>query len=339
MEILKNRMEMMFLVEAEMCNPNGDPDADNEPRRDPDGYGIISDVMPKRAIRNYLQDVYGDLPGCEVMLTKGTSVNRKIAEAVFAVNDIDNAKNLGKNGNLKVVESTVWLARRYIDVRLFGGVLSTGLNAGQVKGVIQFGISRSKDPVEIQMLTNTRDCYSEGKGLNTLAEYEEEERTHPHDKKRTMGTKYVVVYGLYEVRISLSAAEAEKVGCTEEDLEKFEEAVLQMFDYNNSSSKMGMHIVTPLIIFKHVGTQKDTNSVQGLREAKLGCAPAHKLYGLLSAKKKDGVENPRKLADYDIQFDMKHVPNGVQVGMKYLPFEPVKWGKDALKDWEYDVIK
>ena len=332
---VENRMEMMLLLEAKMCNPNGDPDAGNEPRRDPDGYGVITDVAFKRWIRNYIQDAYGDEVGCDIMMSRGASVNRKIAEAVFEANGIDNAKALGK-GNTKVQESAAILANRYWDVRTFGGVLSTGLNAGQVKGAVQMGMAVTYDPIEVMNLTITRECYSDGKDFKTLDEYTEEERTRPDDKKRTMGEKSVVVYGLYQLQISISASEAQKVGFTEEDLNKLEEALLQMLDTNNSSSKMGLRLVTPLIIFKHVGTQVDKTSDQNKREAKLGCASAQKLYELLSVVKKDGIVTPRSTDDYEISFNMAGVPNGVEVGMKYLPFEPVKWGSDALNGWEFN---
>lgn len=131
--------------------------------------------------------------------------------------------------------------------------------------------------------------------------------------------------GLYLVRGSVSACLAKKNGFTEEDLDKLFEAIIQMYNHDISSSKQGMSVVGPLIIFKHVGTQAPENREQNEREAMLGCAPAHKLFELLTVKKKEDVLFPRRYDDYEVSLNVSSVPNGVRVGFKSYPFEPVEW--------------
>lgn len=325
MNSIKNRYEMMMLVEATMCNPNGDPDNGNLPRNDPEtGIGYITDVSFKRLIRNYVEDTTCH----KILSTCGASINMKIAEAVLAVNGIE---KFDKNFvNKKVDESEKWMNEHYWDVRTFGGVLSTGRNAGQIRGAVQIAMASSVDPIEVSEITITRMNYTDGKDLTTLEEYKAENENRADDTKRTMGTKTFTPYGLYVVKASVSAALAEKNGFSEEDLAILQEAMLQMYSHNISSSKEGMSVVSPLIIFKHVGTQADTNSDQNAREAMLGCASAYKLFNMLSVCKKDGVNNPRKLSDYNITFKYSELPEGVEVELKEQPFSHVITDKDGV---------
>ena len=326
---IKNRYEFMLLLEAEMCNPNGDPDAGNLPRQDQESeLGYITDVAIKRRCRNYIDDAYGNEPGNAIMYRNGTSINKIIAQACFQANDI--SKIEGKFTNTKVDETKSILLQQYWDIRTFGGVLSTGLNAGQVKGAVQIGISRSIDPIHIEDITVTRMCYTDGKDFKTLEEYDKEEQSRSDDKKRTMGNKSFITYGLYLVKGTVSAMLAEKTGFTEDDLNKLFEALFQMYEHDISSSKQGMHVIAPIIIFKHTGTQDKANTEQKEKEAKLGCCPAQRLYKTLSVKKKDFVEHPLSLQDYDISLDTTKIPNGVELGLKLNPFEPVFYGNDAL---------
>lgn len=324
-ETLQNRYEFMFLVEAEGCNPNGDPDMGNLPRQDEDtGLGYITDVALKRRIRNYIDDAYGEDAQMNILMRKGTSINEKIAESALVVNSID--KFPKGFVNTKVSESEAYMTNKYWDVRAFGGVLSTGRNAGQVRGAVQLtGANFSVDPIQPKSITVTRMCYTDGGDYSTLDEYKDADRKLGDDKKRTMGTKQFIPYGLYVVRGSVSACLAQKNGFTQEDLDKLFEAILQMYNHDISSSKAGMSVVGPLMIFKHIGTQAPANEVQNKKEAMLGCAPAHKLFGLLDIKKKENVVCPRKFSDYEITLDVSHLPNGVQLGFKSLPFESVQW--------------
>lgn len=328
MEAIKNRYEIMALIEAKMCNPNGDPDMANQPRQDIETEeGIITDVAVKRWIRNYVDDAFEDV---NIMVRKGTSMNKKIAEIVYSVNDLPEETDDVKNK--RVDECADRAALTYWDIRTFGGVLSTGLNAGQIKGAVQVAMSTSYDPVQPTTLSITRMAYADGKG-SSLKELKEEEENRPDDKKRTMGDKQIIPYGLFPLKISVSANIGQQVHFTEKDLDILLEAIYQMLDHNNSSSKMGMSLVSPVIVFKHIGTQPEENAVQNEREAKLGCAPAHKLFGLLHVKKKDGVEAPRDISDYDITFDTDKVPRGVIVGVKDSPYGAVDYSGQALSDW------
>lgn len=321
---LKNRYEFMLLVEAENCNPNGDPDMGNLPRQDPDtGYGYITDAAIKRRIRNYVMDAYAGKQGMDIFAKQGASMNKEILEAVI---EADNAKKAGKD-----ILPAQAFCERYWDGRTFGGVLSTGKNAGQVRGAVQIAFAKSYDPIDPQNITVTRMYYTEG-NFDTVEEFDQADAKMSSDKKRTMGTKQFIPYGLYLVRGTVSANLAAKNGFSNEDLSVLFEALLQMYDNDASSSKTGMSVVSPLIIFKHVGISNANNKPEErTREAMLGCCGAHKLFNLLSVSKKDDIEVPRKYSDYDVVLNADAVPDGVETGIKDNPFDQVTWGSDAIK--------
>lgn len=328
--VLKNAYTFMVVLEAVGCNPNGDPDLANAPRQDFEtGLGIITDVATKRRIRNYVEAAYADQPGMEILMQSGTSINKEIAKAVLEANGLETFTKDFKNK--KVDDSSALIAKRYWDARTFGAVLATGRNAGQLNGPVQFGMAMSVDPVHVENITITRMCYTDGKDFNSLKEYENEELSRPEDKKRTMGDKKFVSYGLYVVQGTVSANLAAKTGFTESDLRVLFEAIMQMYDFDNTSSKQGMRIASPLIIFKHIGTHPE-DPEQNAREALLGCAPAHKLYDMLKIRRKAGVEFGRKLDDYDITLEfsdeMRNTLRGVNIGMKELPFSDIVWKND-----------
>ena len=156
------------------------------------------------------------------------------------------------------------------------------------------------------------------------------EEAQSEDKLRTMGRKQIIPFGLYEVRGFVSANLAEETGFDEEDLDILFESILNMYEHDRSASKGEMAVVSPLIIFKHVGT--DSDAEQKVRQAKLGCAPAHKLFDLVKVTKKAAVEYPRSYRDYDAVVKLDKVPSGVQIGFKPDPFSPIVW--DALPDGE-----
>lgn len=336
-EILKNRIEFMCLVEAKGCNPNGDPDMGNLARQDEDTeLGYITDVALKRRIRNYIDDAYGTEDGMQILIRDGICTNEKIAESVLTVNGMERFPK--DFVNTKIPESRVYMNQKYWDVRTFGGVLSTGWNGGQVNGPVQIdGANFSIDPIQPESISITRMCYT-GDKYNTLEEYRVADSELSNDKKRTMGTKEFIPYGLYLVRGTVSACLAQKTGFTEEDLNRLFEAIVQMYNHGVSSSKTGMTIVGPLIIFKHVGTQAPENEKQNAKEAMLGCAPTHKLYNLLDIHKKDEVLFPRKYEDYEIVLNASKLPAGVKLGFKSYPFEPVTW-YDPERRSQYDDLE
>ena len=331
MESIKNRYEIMFIIEAEMCNHNGDPDMGNLPRVDEETqHGILTDVAVKRRIRNYIQDAFEGVDGMEILMRNGTSLNRAIAEEAVPAKK----ETLEDNETLRVLRTQERMCLRYWDVRTFGGVLSTGMNAGQVRGAVQLTLCRSADPIHIEDMTITRMCYTTSGGNDkvsedVLAQLKDEEAKRADDAKRTMGEKKIEAYGLYVVKASVSAGFAAKTGFTEADLNALFEAILQCYNHDISSSKMGMNVISPVIIFKHVGTQHANNAAEKAREAKLGCAPAHKLFDLLKVRKKEDVEFPRSKGDYDISLSMD-TPDGVEIGIKESPFGPVVWGKENI---------
>lgn len=321
MSVITNRYEIAALVEARMCNPNGDPDMANRPRTDLEtGRGIITDVAFKARMRSYMLDAYTGKDGCNILMQNGASLNKAIAEAALTVNNTDKLK---KGENKKALESADFMCKKYWDVRTFGAVLSTGLNAGQVRGAVQVGMSLSVDPVDTEIMSITRRCFTKGE-FSTLAEYEKAESEMSDDVKRTMGNKAYIPYGLYVMRITVSANLAEKVGFTEDDLKMLLEAVVQMYNNDASSSKMGMSVLTPIVIFKHVGLGTG-DAEQNAREAKLGCAPAYKLFDMISIAKKDGVNAARAYTDYDIKLKLSQLPAGVECGIKHSAFDDISW--------------
>ena len=326
MSIVKNRYEIMALVEAKMCNPNGDPDMGNRPRIDyGTGHGIITDVAFKSRMRAYVADAYANKDGYNILIQRGVNLNRNIAEAVLEVSD-DKVKTNAKT----TTDAAMFMANKYWDVRTFGGVLSTGLNAGQVRGAVQVGMAISVDEIEVEDITITRMAFVDGNS-SKMSDYDKIDEEKSEDKRRTMGTKQYTPYGLYVLKMTVSANLAEKVGFTEEDLKVLLESVMQMYDVESSSSKMGMSVLTPVVVFKHVGTQFDKTSEDNIREAKLGCAPAYKLFDLLKVMKRDDVDVPRDHSDYNVVLELSKLPNGVECGLKTSVFGDIEWQDNSDK--------
>lgn len=326
---IQNRYEFMYYVACTNCNPNGDPDMGNMPRIDPQTMqGFITDAATKRRIRNYVELAHGDEPGMGIIIQQATNINRHIAEAKRAagVEDCAKAKEAVYAGRKKACEL-------FYDVRAFGAVMSTGPNAGQVRGPVQITYGKSLDAVLPLDISITRMSVADKvKDGATVEDYMIWEEAQAEDKLRTMGRKQIIPFGLYEVRGFICASLAEETGFDEEDLNVLFESILNMYEHDHSASKGEMAVVSPLIIFKHVGT--DSDSAQRSRQAKLGCAPAHKLFELVSVTKKDSIAYPRSYRDYDAVVSLDRLPKGVQIGFKPAAFEPVVW--DTLpvdEDW------
>ena len=304
---IKNRYEFMYFVECVNGNPNGDPDMGNSPRIDPqDMHGLISDVAVKRRIRNYVSSAYIKA-GMNMVVQNATNINKFIADA----HEKSGADKKEKTKD-KVDAAREYMCKNYYDVRTFGAVLSTGANAGQVRGPVQFTFLRSIDPVYSMDISITRMSVTDKvKEKASFAEIEKWESEQDADKLRTMGRKQLIPYGLYAGRGFVSANLSEDTGFGEDDLEILWEAILQMYEHDRSASK-GLMSVPALVIFRHTGT--DSNEEQRTRQAKLGCAPAHKLFELISVEKKDEIEYPRSLQDYEFRIDLESVPKGVDVG-------------------------
>ena len=317
---IQNRYEFMYYVACTNSNPNGDPDMGNMPRIDPQTMqGFITDGATKRRIRNYVELAHKDEPGMNIIIQQATNINRHIAEAKRAagVDDCAKAKDAVYAGRKKACEL-------FYDVRTFGAVMSTGPNAGQVRGPVQITYGKSLDAVLPLDISITRMAVADKvKDGATVEEYIAWEEAQPEDKLRTMGRKQMIPFGLYEVRGFISANLAEETGFDDEDLNVLFEAIMNMYEHDRSASKGEMEVVSPLIIFKHVGT--DYDPVQRVRQAKLGCAPAHRLFDLVKVSKKDTVAYPRSYRDYDAAVRLDKVPQGVQIGFKSDAFSPVIW--------------
>ncbi len=319
---IQNRFEFMYYVACTDCNPNGDPDMGNMPRLDPQTMqGYITDAATKRRIRNYVELAHRGEPGMNIIIQQSTNINRHIAEAKreAGVEDCAKAKEGVYAGRKKACEM-------FYDVRTFGAVMSTGPNAGQVRGPVQITFGKSIDPVLPLDISITRMAVADKvKDGATVEEYKAWEEEQPEDKLRTMGRKQLIPFGLYEVRGFVSANLAEETGFDDDDLNTLFEAILNMYEHDRSASKGEMEVVSPLIIFKHIGT--DTDADQRKRQAKLGCAPAHRLFDLVKVSKKDSVTYPRTYRDYDASVAIGSVPAGVQIGFKPTAFEPIVWDK------------
>ncbi|PKO21851.1 MAG: type I-C CRISPR-associated protein Cas7/Csd2 [Chloroflexi bacterium HGW-Chloroflexi-1] len=322
---LNNRYEFMYFVECIDGNPNGDPDAGNAPRIDPqDMHGLISDVAVKRRIRNYVQVARGGEPGHNIIVQQATNINKFIAQAWEETKHDPKAKVKEKAG---VHDARKWLCENYYDVRTFGGVLSTGANAGQVRGPVQLPFLRSIDTILPLDVSITRMAVAGGKDDFSFAEHVKWEAERPEDKLRTMGRKQLIPYGLYEGRGFVSAHLADETGFSDADLSLLWEALLGMYEHDRSSSKGFMSTVPPLIIFKHVGT--DSDPTQCVRQAKLGCAPAHRLFDLVQISRRSDVELARSYRHYELTVRLSQLPAGVQIG--FAQFEggkaSVSWGE------------
>ena len=263
MAAIKNRYEFLYYVACTDANPNGDPDMGNTPRLDPETMqGYISDVATKRRIRNYVLAAHGDEPGMNIIIQQATNINRHIAEARREAG-VEGAKdkNAVYAGRKKACEL-------FYDVRTFGAVMSTGPNAGQVRGPVQITFGKSLDPVLPLDISITRMAIAENIKDGTVEDYQKQEEERAEDTLRTMGRKQLIPFGLYEVRGFISANLAAETGFDDRDLAVLFEAILNMYEHDRSASKGEMDVVSPLIIFRHVGTDSDPD--QRARQAKLG---------------------------------------------------------------------
>ena len=368
--VLKNTYTILFYVDATRCNYNGDPAEDNRPRQDySTGQGILTDVAVKRRIRDLMYEMYhteGVDDGYDILMKPEAYINREIkryavqmeaANPNFYITDSDDnagdgdsdngdkpAKKKGgkKSGKKSIADqfaATDWFCKKFADVRTFGAVLSTGLNAGQVTGACQVGISASVDAVEPIDMQMSRMCVTNlknEKNENPLSAFDDEYNNTPHDKRRTFGWKWYVPYALFPVHMTISAADAARVGFTEDDFNHLLEVITMLYSTQRTSSKE-MCVPAPVIVFKHVGTQHENNAEQNRAEACLGCASAGRLYSLITTKKRPDVVRADKFTDYQITIKASRVPRGVQLGFKDIG-QDIHWysaeNKNQFADYE-----
>jgi len=317
-DCIENRYEFAILFDCENGNPNGDPDAGNAPRIDPeDMHGLVSDVAIKRRIRNYVQMARGNEMPYAIFIEHATNLNRPIARAH---EETEGGLSTGGKGASKdkVKAARDWMCQNFYDVRTFGAVMSTGPNAGQVRGPVQVAFARSLDPVLPLDVSITRMAVAEEiRGAKSSRDYADWEAKQPEDKLRTMGRKALIPYGLYLGKGFISAhlarpREEGGTGFTESDLALLWEAVLNMYEHDRSASK-GLMSVRAIFIFQHEGT--DPQREQRKRQAMLGCAAAHVLFDLIEVRKSDAVESPRRFVDYAVTARRSALPSGVRLGV------------------------
>lgn len=310
---ISSRYEFLFLFDCENGNPNGDPDAANAPRIDPqDMHGLVSDVALKRRIRNYVQLAKGNAMPNAIFVGHASNLNTEIVRAhEQAGGGLPDEK---KGANKKQVNAARdWMCANFFDVRTFGAVMSTGPNAGQVRGPVQLAFARSVDAILPLDISITRMAVAEDvKGAKGSADYESWEAEQPEDKLRTMGRKSLIPYGLYLGKGFISAHLARQTGFGTDDLKLLFEAILSMYEHDRSASKGIMTVRQPVFVFKHVGT--DTDAEQRRRQAMLGCAPAQVLFEqVIAVAKKPGIDSPRRVDDYEVKVARDMVPSGVEL--------------------------
>lgn len=291
MEAIKNRYEFVVLFDVENGNPNGDPDAGNMPRIDPEtGYGLVTDVCLKRKIRNYVEMVKEGVPGYRIYIKDGVPLNASDREACeyLGIEASKEALKAAKKNDEHIDEKIRdFMCQNFYDIRTFGAVMTTfvkgALNCGQVRGPVQLGFARSVDPILPQEVTITRVA------ITTEADAE--------NKGTEMGRKYIVPYGLYRVEGYVSANIARKTTeFSEDDLNLLWTAILNMFE-NDHSAARGNMAVRELIVFKH--------------DSEFGNAPAYKLFDTVKVAHKPDVVAPRSYSDYTVEVDEAALPAGV----------------------------
>jgi len=290
---IQNRYDFVFLFDVKDGNPNGDPDAGNQPRVDAEtGHGLVTDVALKRKVRNYVAMKYagdqeatdgkGDLTAnrFEIYVREKAVLNNQHKRAYAAYDLKPEIKKLPKDVQ-DARRVTGWMCKNFYDIRTFGAVMSTEVNSGQVRGPVQLTFARSIDPVVSTEHAITRMAVTNEADL---------------EKERTMGRKFTIPYGLYRAHGFISAHLAAQTGFDERDLELLWEALKNMFEHDRSAAR-GEMATRGLYVFKH--------------DSELGNAPAHALFDRIRVKRKNGIEVPRSFEDYEVQVNEADMPSGV----------------------------
>jgi CRISPR-associated protein Csd2 len=289
MSAISNRYEFVFLFDVHNGNPNGDPDSGNMPRLDPEtNQGLVTDVALKRKIRNYVALAREGEPGYSIYMQEKAVLNNQHKRAYEALRIEPDPKTEYKKlpkEEAKARELTAWMCKNFFDVRSFGAVMTTEINAGQVRGPVQLAFASSIDPIVPLEISITRMAVTNEKDA---------------DKERTMGRKHIVPYGLYRVHGFVSAKLAERSGFSQDDLDLLWQALCNLFEHDRSAAR-GEMAARKLIVFKH--------------QSAMGDAPAHKLFELVRVERVDGaVDTPaRGFNDYRVTVNAEAVPVGVSV--------------------------
>ncbi len=290
MSIVQNRYDFVYFFDCQDGNPNGDPDADNSPRFDPETFqGLVSDVCLKRKIRDYVGAAKAGETRFKIFITSGSTLESQQRKPFEDLKSEITPK--GKDTkNSDIEKARFWMCQNFFDIRAFGAVMSTTeFNCGQVRGPVQLTFARSLDRVSTTEHTISRQAFTGEKDIKAGT--------------GTFGRKHTVAYGLYRAHGFINPVFAEKTGFSEEDLELFWRALENMFSIDRSAAR-GLMAARELLVFKH--------------ESKLGEAPAHKLFDTVSARLRDGVVSPRSYHDYEISApEERNLPRGVKLLMPF----------------------
>jgi CRISPR-associated protein Csd2 len=313
MTALANRFDFVLLFDVSKGNPNGDPDAGNLPRLDPEtNFGLVSDVSLKRKVRNYVEFARGGSPGFNIYVQEGSILNEQHRKAYLAERPGDekaakDAKLNPKNED-EAVRLRDFMCRNFFDVRAFGAVMSTGINAGQVRGPVQMTFAQSVESIVPQEISITRMAATNEAERKQRAEGQEE--GNDRTDNRTMGRKYIVPYGLYRSHGFISAKLAERTGFSDADLDVLREALAAMFEHDRSAAR-GEMSMRKVVAFKHANP--------------LGNAPAHVLFDRIKVgrnidgefrkidRRLDNLPPAREFSDYKIEIDRDGLPEGVEI--------------------------
>lgn len=281
--MVSNRYEFIILFDVENGNPNGDPDAGNCPRFDPEtNFGLVTDVCQKAKIRSYVQLAKAGEEGFNILIKPEKTLDERFKEAYQACGFEPDKNDKGSKKN-EVQAAREYMCRNYYDVRTFGAVMSTGKSpCGVLRGPVQIGFAKSISPILPMEITITRQARTN------------EERKKSGDTE--MGVKYIIPYALYRAEGTVSAPLAKKSGFSEEDLELLWEAILNMFEHDHSASR-GKMAVRALYVFKHA--------------TELGCCPASVLFDKVKVAEKHPGTPARAFEDYEVTID-ENMPDGVE---------------------------
>ncbi|MEN4901877.1 type I-C CRISPR-associated protein Cas7/Csd2 [Luteimonas sp. TWI1416] len=288
MSAIAHRYEFVYLFDVTNGNPNGDPDAGNLPRLDPEtNRGLVTDVALKRKIRNYVSLEKEGEPGHAIYMQEKSVLNNQHKQAYEALGIQHEAKKLPKD-EAKARELTAWMCANFFDVRTFGAVMTTEVNSGQVRGPVQIAFASSIDPVLPLEVSITRVAVTNERDL---------------EKERTMGRKHILPYGLYRVHGFVSAKLAERTGFSADDLELLWRALTNLFEHDRSAAR-GEMAARKLLVFKH--------------EHPMGNAPAHILFDKVKVTRVDGVSDTpaRAFSDYRVEID-RELPTGVTLDERF----------------------
>lgn len=280
-----NRYDFVFIFDVKDANPNGDPDAGNLPRIDPEtGQGLVTDVCLKRKVRNYVELTRQDVNGFDIYFKEKAVLNRTHKKAYDALGLKSEANRLPKDVE-KAKELTQFMCRNFFDIRTFGAVMTTEVNCGQVRGPVQLSFARSVEPIVALEHSITRSSVTREQDL---------------EKERTMGRKFTVPYGIYRAHGFISPFLAAQTGFSNEDRELLWEALVNAFQFDQSAARPpGSLTVRRLIIFEHPNA--------------LGAAPSHRLFDAVEIRRRSGVQVPRDFTDYEVVMGHDGIPEEIKV--------------------------